>query len=114
MSACFRAVLIALLLLTSQGLAAARGQAHIAGELILCAGGEVVTLTVDQNGRPVERVTICPDMALNLMSAVAVATPVAPVRDKLHQLPKPIAALHGTGCDAPTAQARDPPTVWFS
>ena len=111
MSACFRAILIALLLLTSQGLAAARGQSHIAGELILCAGGEVVTVTVDQNGRPVERVTICPDMALNLMSAVAIATPAPPNGETLLQLPRISLTVYGAGRDAPTAQARDPPTT---
>lgn len=109
MTAAFRLFLIAVLLLTAQGLAAARGQSRIAGEMVLCAGGELIRVLVDEQGQPVERVVICPDMALGLMSAIAVVTPDPAPRQMVLFLPFQPAPPCCAGRDAPVAQARDPP-----
>jgi hypothetical protein len=109
MSAAFRVILIAVLLLTSQGLAVARGQARVAGEMVLCAGGELMTVQVDEQGKPVERVVICPDMALNLMSAVAAPTPAPKLTETVLSLALEVALPCSNGRDAPVAQARAPP-----
>lgn len=58
-------------LLTSLSLGAARGQVLSGGQIVLCAGSTVSVQSVDVSGRPVNHVTICPDMALSLISAVA-------------------------------------------
>lgn len=109
MSALFRIVMIAALLLASQGLASARGQARIAGEMVLCAGGELITVQIDENGRPVERIVICPDMALNLMAAVHSSAPQPKLSETVIVLPRIIGAGRCNGSEAPIAQARAPP-----
>ncbi|MFV0411631.1 MAG: hypothetical protein ACK5LJ_18610 [Paracoccus sp. (in: a-proteobacteria)] len=109
MSAAFRAILILLLIVTSHGLAAARGQARAVGEQVICAGGELITVAVDDQGQPVRRVLICPDMALNLMSAVA-ALPAQPdLSETVWTLPFDAALSAGIGREAMEAQARGPP-----
>jgi hypothetical protein len=69
----FVAIILALLVtLTSQQMAVARGQAAVAGEMVLCTGlGSVVTVNVDADGQPTGPAHICPDCALSLMFAVA-------------------------------------------
>lgn len=109
MSATLRVFLIVVMLLTSQGLAAARGQARVAGEMVLCAGDKLVTVLVDEQGQPVERLVICPDMALNMMSAVAGATPQPALSETIMFLPFDESQIRCAGRDAPMTQARDPP-----
>lgn len=109
MRALLRLTLIALLVLTSQSLAAARGQSRIAGEMVLCAGGELITIHVDDQGQPIDRMVICPDMALGLMAAIAMTAPPPILAESLVILSRPAPAPHGAGRAAPVAQARDPP-----
>ena len=75
MSAAFRLFLILMLALTSQGLAAARGQSRAVSELVICAGAAVITLSVDGDGKPVKRSDFCPDMAPQLLAAVGMPAP---------------------------------------
>ena len=58
-------------LLASLSLGAARGQVLSDGQIVLCSGSAVTVQVVDASGRPVRHPSICPDMALALMSAVA-------------------------------------------
>ncbi|MDO5643669.1 MAG: hypothetical protein Q4G26_14950 [Paracoccus sp. (in: a-proteobacteria)] len=109
MSTALRAFLILTLLLTAQGLAVARGQARIAGEIVLCAGGEMITVLVDENGQPVKRMVICPDMALSLMSGVVPAPVLIARPDSPLILPWTVTQAHAGSRPAPLAQARDPP-----
>lgn len=109
MTALLRAFLIVVLLLTSQGLAAARGQSQVAGEMVLCAGGELVTVLVNDQDEPVEHVMVCPDMALNLMSAIAVFIPQPALTETLLVLSGDAHESVPAGREAPMAQARDPP-----
>ena len=102
-------LLIVTLLLTGLALGAARGQARIAGAVVICAGNAVTVMTVDENGNPVEAPHFCPDMALSLLAAVAVpnAAPlrVATASEAMFQPPPAL----GASRDAPTARARAPP-----
>lgn len=109
MSFAFRLFVILMLALTSQGLSSARGQARAVSELVICAGATITTVTVDADGKPVRRSDFCPDMASQLLAAVALDAPMP-----THRLAGAWAVLArvdvaATGRDAPNAQARDPP-----
>lgn len=102
-------LLILLVAATSLSLGHARGQARIAGEVVLCAGERVVTVTVDENGTPVRHVTLCPDMALSLLAGldlppVALPMPAADARAAVV-----VAATKEAGLPPVAAQARGPP-----
>ena len=108
MRAALHLVLCAVLILSSIGFGAARGQARIAGEMVICTGSIMVTVAVDEDGQPVEKALICPDMALSLISALGDAPVVAPLRSaRPADLPLTAATLRGA--EAPAAQARGPP-----
>ncbi|AKS46855.1 hypothetical protein SAMN05444287_1979 [Octadecabacter temperatus] len=58
-----------LIAVTSQQMAMARGMARDAsGQVILCTGQGVMTVTLDAQGEPMGPVHICPDCALTLMA----------------------------------------------
>lgn len=59
------------ILLTAQVVGMARGQAQVAGEMVICSGGAVVTVQTDANGNPIGPVHICPDCAMTLLAAHA-------------------------------------------
>ncbi len=106
----FRLFLILLLVVTGQTLGAARGQAQIAGEMVLCAGEFTTVVTVDAQGNPVKRVTLCPDMATGLMQAVALAAPFgAPLRLARAFVPE-TAEIPAHHSESIPPQARDPPS----
>lgn len=104
-------ILILVMTLTSQAAALARGQTQIAGQIVLCTGQEVVMVSVDHQGQPIERMHYCPDMALSLLHAVAVdaghPARLAIARDVAFEFPTQI------GRDRPVPQklARGPPMV---
>ncbi|MDO5604922.1 MAG: hypothetical protein Q4G25_07170 [Paracoccus sp. (in: a-proteobacteria)] len=111
MKTALRAILIGLLVLTSQGLAAARGQPRVMTEHVICGGGGIATILLDERGEPVSRTVLCPDLALLMMSAVDMA-PVQPLRsDAALSLSVPQPETCRTGRDAPAAQARGPPSM---
>ncbi|OOY32951.1 hypothetical protein [Thioclava sp. F36-6] len=62
-----------MLAMTSMTMAVARGQARVAGEVVLCTGYGVTTVSVDAEGKPTSPAHICPDMVLAMMAAVALA-----------------------------------------
>ena len=67
----FAIVLALLVTLTSQQMAVARGQAAVAGEMVLCTAlNGVVTVKVDASGKPTGPAHICPDCALSLIVAL--------------------------------------------
>jgi hypothetical protein len=71
--------LVAALILASLATGHARGQAPAAGEIVLCVGTQVLTVTVDENGQPVTVARACPDailkLAAPLLPPVVVPTP---------------------------------------
>ncbi len=77
-----RARLISLLLALTLGFATvgvgvARGQAPVAGQMVLCTGLGAITTSVDADGNPVERHGLCPDAALVFLAAVGEAPQAA-------------------------------------
>ncbi|ALG91744.1 MAG: hypothetical protein CL814_04835 [Confluentimicrobium sp.] len=104
------ATLLALMLsLTSFTLAAARGQAPAAGEMVICSGLGLQTITVDADGNPVGPPHICPDGVAAFIS-VTTSPPVLPLRrladGEYLSLP---AALTLPGRARLSAMARGPP-----
>ncbi|MCA8883047.1 MAG: hypothetical protein KDA50_04770 [Rhodobacteraceae bacterium] len=104
--------LILLVALTSIQLGAARGQARIAGEVVLCTGTGPVAVAVDANGVPVKTPHICPDCALTLL--VGLAEPFAmPGRIVLpRQVRGPGDRVLAAAPGAPLHRARGPPAVF--
>lgn len=53
------------------GAAAARGQTTIEGRvLVLCSGGGLVQITLDENGQPTGQSHLCPDLAYGVLAAI--------------------------------------------
>lgn len=103
-------LLLALILaLTSLTMAVARGQTRLAEAVVICTGAGVTTITVDQDGHPVQQVHLCPDMVLGLMAALDTPTPDL-MRPETRV--ESLTARHpGHGADqaAPRPRARGPP-----
>jgi hypothetical protein len=73
-------VLIALVVgLASIGVGAAQGHAPPAGVVVICAGGDIVTVRVDAQGEPVETQRPCPDCVL-VLHALPGMPPICPCR----------------------------------
>lgn len=106
-----RLFLILTLALTGQTLASARGQAQAVGEIVICAGTAVTTITVDRNGQPVETTHICPDMALSLLAFVP-APEAEPARDAAERhLQFALVQQDAVSLTVPQAVARGPPLL---
>lgn len=71
--------LAALLALTGQGIAVARGTPPPVGQMVICTGQSPVMVPVDAEGQPTGPAYICPDAALTFFNAVA-ADAVLPER----------------------------------
>lgn len=94
---------------TSQSLAVARGQAVASGQMVICSGGQVVTVSVDAEGNPVGPAHVCPDCALHVLDL----SPEAPVPGFVPVCTAQRLALAQTpwvhGPPAVTPRARAPP-----
>ena len=64
-------ILAAVLVLTGQSMAIARGAPGPAGAIVLCTGTGPVQVLVDEDGAPVAPPHICPDCALHVLVAIA-------------------------------------------
>ncbi|MFC2966515.1 hypothetical protein [Acidimangrovimonas pyrenivorans] len=99
------------LVLAATGLtmAVARGQARVAGKIVVCSGYGLTTIYVDENGKEVPKVHICPDCVLALMAALAVEAPqlVRP-ETRMARLTAPERRLAASRPGCPHC-ARDPP-----
>lgn len=94
---------------TSMDMAVARGQVRVAGQIVICSGYGLTTIYVDENGREVPKVHICPDCVLAMMAAVAPA-PIAVFRPETRArrlMPPPGRRLPSRA--VPFFRARDPP-----
>ena len=102
-------LLAALLALTGQSMAVARGASSPMGEIVLCTGTGPVMVLVDSEGNPTGPAHYCPDGAMSLMLAItpAVAMPVLLGFGRYLEL-VPVVA-HLGGLELPHAQARGPP-----
>ncbi|MER5170867.1 hypothetical protein VSX56_03680 [Thioclava sp. CPCC 100088] len=102
-------LLVTVFALTSLEFASARGQTRAAGQIVLCSGQGLVTVTVDAGGTPIRHVKICPDMALGLLASLGVNPPVLHRPDGMHRLDatSPLPVEGGHAIILP--KARDPP-----
>lgn len=66
------------LVLTGQSLAQSRGVTMAQGQVEICTGSGPVMVYVDADGQPTQAPHYCPDFALTLLSALAVADITAP------------------------------------
>jgi hypothetical protein len=104
--------LAAVLLISATAFGGARGQARVAGQMVLCQGGAVVTVSVDRDGQPVTVVHVCPDCALASLAALdlpdlAIMRPVLSRGALLHPMAQAVFAPQRH--DRPSA--RGPPTL---
>jgi hypothetical protein len=95
------ALLVALLILTAQSMAVARGSSMIAGQIVLCTGTGPVIVNTDRNGAPVAPAHVCPDCVISF--GVDVAPVVAPAQPVFAEL-----QLRWGGLSALVAQAGSP------
>ncbi len=103
---------VLLLVLTAQQMAMARGQTtDVTGQVILCTGNGIVTVTLDAQGKPAGPAHICPDCALSFV--LAVANPDLPVHtDLARRLTFPFAQVSLPADPVvPGPAARDPPVA---
>jgi hypothetical protein len=75
------------LLVAAMGTGHARGQAPVAGQIVLCVGTQVVTVSVDENGQPTTATQACPDgilkLSVPLVAPVVVSRPLVVARADL-------------------------------
>ena len=99
------------LALTSLTMAVARGQTRVAGEIVICSGYGMTTISVDAAGHPTGPVHLCPDMVLGMMAALDLPLP---------DLSRPLSAgeaiqatviILSQARAVPVARARDPPVA---
>lgn len=109
-----RLSLILLLVLTGVTLGAARGQARIAGEIVLCSGSTVMTVAVDDQGQPVKHMMICPDMALSLMLGIHDTPSILVVEQLVTASQAAPASTSVSGIQTDFARARGPPSSFLS
>lgn len=108
-------ILIPLLLSLSLGLSTvgfgvARGQAPAVGEMVICTGLGIVTVTVDAEGNPVEAQGLCPDNAAFFHAALMPTAPEAQLlAGGLSWRDWPLAAQAGRTERPGSRRARAPP-----
>ena len=99
----------AVLLVAALGVGHARGQAPVAGQIVLCVGTQVVTVAVDENGQPTTETQTCPDgllkLSVPLVAPVVVRRPVVVARAEL----APSAPLSVLSLSPMEVRARAPP-----
>ena len=107
-----RLLLICVLVVTSLGLGAARGQLRLGGEVVLCAGGAVLVVQTGPDGAPpVRHSSVCPDMAPLFLAGFAAPPPALPQR--VARIERPV-AVPGPAVVAramPGPQAHGPPVA---
>ncbi|MBB94403.1 MAG: hypothetical protein CML68_07365 [Rhodobacteraceae bacterium] len=102
-------LLSALLVLTGQALAHARGAPLPVGLVQLCTGSGPVMVQVDADGQPVDAPHYCPEGALSLLQAVAFAPPLDAVPARLVLLDIPPVDWSAPSHQRLAARARAPP-----
>lgn len=100
------------LALTSLTMAVARGQAMPAGEMVICSGYGVTTVTVDAQGNPVGILHPCPKCLSALALWLAPTPPATPSAPLGHsRLAAPVPMLPAEATDPAPPRARGPPVT---
>jgi len=95
--------------LTAGVAGAARGQAAVAGEIVICAGQGAATVYLDADGNPTGPPHWCPDCVLSLFAAVASTALLPAPSDTCLGAAYPVSASRHIPAPAPVPQARGPP-----
>lgn len=101
--------LACLIALTAVHVGMIRGQAKVAGSIVICSGGGAVNVAVDTDGNPVGPLHECPDCVVSVLAALDL-----PAVNPVHA-PQPATALWAEPSTAArslvalTANARGPP-----
>jgi hypothetical protein len=104
------ALLLALIVaLTSVTMAVARGQGRPAGEMVLCLGLGLVSVPIDDRGRPTGPAHLCPDAAPALFVADGIPAAQPSARPAQARAGVPCARALPGGLAAPSPNARGPP-----
>jgi hypothetical protein len=98
-----------LLILTGQGVAMARGTPGASGRMVVCTGAGLVIIDRDASGHPTGPAHFCPDRALVLLAAVALAPPRRRVPAPIMRVKPAALALSFLPGHARLTSARDPP-----
>ena len=104
--------LTALLVLTGQGLAVARGMAPATQSAELCTGSGPVMVHLDANGQPTAPPHYCPDGALALLQLLALERPAPVFRAQVARMAQPLPDWRAPSRPQGPARARGPP-VWM-
>lgn len=107
----FLALMATILAVTSLTMAVARGQVQIAGEIVICTGYGITTVTVDDEGNPTGPVHLCPDMVLGMMAALDTPPPVLTRPEGRVERIEASAPARLRGSSVPQPRARDPPAL---
>lgn len=107
----FVAVLVTVALIAMGGaVASARGQTMTGGRVaVLCAGGGIVQITLDAEGRPTGESHLCPDLAAALLAAFRLDTPVVARPEGLAETLVPLPARFCVLASCTASRARGPP-----
>lgn len=101
-----------LVVLTGQGVAASRGMDRAVGQMVLCTGSGPVVVYMDARGQPTHPPHFCPDYALSLLGAIAVAAPELPVAPAA-AMPAPLHKAESLiALPVPYRPARAPPVLF--
>ena len=104
-------LLVALLCVTAQGMAVARGAPGASGTLEICGSTGPAMVDLDASGKPLGPPHLCPDWAMSLLNAGLPPVPAAVLPATLRPLTlQPVrAALASDAALPPRASARAPP-----
>ncbi|WP_172331616.1 hypothetical protein [Mangrovicoccus sp. HB161399] len=105
-------LLVLLMAVSGISFGAARGQARIAGQMVICTGGAAVTVSVDAGGNPVREVHLCPDSILGALAAV-IPPALLPLAPDVRALPSRHRPAHPAAHALwrPALPARGPPLL---
>lgn len=111
MSRICAALLMALVIVTAQGAAHARGMADPAGKMVICTGTGPVMVYMDEDGQPTQAPHLCPEFALSLILDVAGFDPTV-TRDVVTRAAEAaVVRVMPRRAHFATAQARAPPAL---
>jgi hypothetical protein len=103
--------LILLVALTSVHLGMARGQARMAGSIVLCTGTGPVAVAVDRDGQPIERPHVCPDCVFTAMAGLAAPLSLTEWQVQPRKMHVAEVARVAVSARQVTPQARGPPRI---
>ena len=103
-------VLMLLVVVTGQYMAAMRGQAGPNGYAVYCIGEEAVTVAVDETGAPVKPQHLCPDCALHVLAGLPPVDMDVPAPAGVVTTRAVVAALAVEGRHEAHVYARGPPS----